>query len=407
MRLYFLLLLLLLFAVSSAWAQDYSSYEKPIEKIIYSEVLKDSVHLEITLPIDLKVPTNTEYPIIYLLDRQLRNNYKYNLYTIDYLSTLQSIPKAIVIGITFNRKNRASWTLPNASGGKADDMISFIVNELNDELKNNYRISEFNLLIGHSRTAIFSSYALSKKPDFFNATISNSVSNFDFGDRLQKKQFETFLDAIGNSTHKYYYYFSVGENAYGDLHESAVDTLNSFLISRELPKTLEWRYYKHKTAHDITPGLTVSKSLNEIFKEYGRRYYQCLKIARDSTHIVPWYDYSQIYVSISTELGFNIQPSELFFNSIASEYYNDYDGNYGKNNLNFALEILLKAIEAFPNDYGYYTWIGEIYITLKDYKKGGFYLNQSSKLINQDKALSEADREDILIEIKDLRKMIK
>ena len=406
MRLYFTFSLFLLIA-SPAWAQDYSSYEKPIVKTIYSETLKDSVYLEITLPVDLKVRTNTEYPIIYLLDRQLLNNYKYNLYTIDYLSTLQSMPMAIVIGITFNRKNRVSWTLPNASGGKADDMISFIVNELNDELKNNYPVSEFNLLIGHSRTAIFSSYALSKKPDFFNATIANSVSNFDFGDPLQKKQFETFLGAIGTSTHKYYYYFSVGENAYGDLHESAVDTLNSFLINRELPKTFEWRYYKHKTAHDITPGLTVSKSLNEIFKEYGSRFYQCLKIARDSTHKVPWNDYLQIYESISSELGFNIQLSELFFNSIASEYYNDYDGNYGKNNLNFALEILLKAIETYPDDYGYYTWIGEIYINLKDYKKGDFYLNQSSKLIYQDKDLSETDREEILIEIKGLRKMIK
>ena len=269
MRIYFLFTLFLF--VTSSWAQSFSSYDKPIERIFYSETLKDSVSLEIILPKGLKTQTSTEYPVIYLLDRQLRNNYKYNLHTIDYLSTLQNMPKAIIIGITFNRTNRISWTLPNSSDGKADDLIYFLTSELNDELKTSYPISKFNLLIGHSRTAIFSSYALSKRPDFFNATIASSVSNFDFGDRLQQDQFEIFLDKIDTSRHKYYYYFSVGENAYGDLHEPAVDTLNLFLNSRELPKTLEWKYYKYKVAHDVTPGLTVNRSLSEIFKEYGRR----------------------------------------------------------------------------------------------------------------------------------------
>lgn len=395
---------LLLILTCSVKAQEFSSYDKPIETSLYSEALKDSVSIEIVLPKDLRVQTSTEYPVIYLLDRQLRNNYKYNLYTIDYLSTLQSMPEAIVIGVTFNRTNRIPWTLPNASGGKADDLISFLTNELNNELKNSYPISKFNLLIGHSRTAIFSSYALSKRPDFFNATIASSVSNFDFGDRFQQDQFETFLNNIDTSSHKYYYYFSVGESTYGDLHESAVDTLNSFLNSRELPKTLEWKYYKYKVAHDVTPGLTVNRSLSEIFKEYGRRIDLCFKLAKDSTHKVPWNDYLKIYESISIDLGFNVQPSELFFNSIASEYYNDYDGNYGKNNLNFALEILLKAIETYPNDYGYYAWIGEIYITLNEYEKGEHYLNKAIELINKDKSVSEFDRINYLIEIEELKK---
>ena len=197
MRTYCIFFLLLIVTCSTK-AQEFSSYEKPIETSLYSQALNDSVSLEITLPKELKNQTGKEYPIIYLLDRQLSNNYKYNLYTIDYLSTLQWMPNAIVIGITFSNKNRNSWTVPNASGGKADNLILFIENELNNELREKYPISNFNLLIGHSRTAIFSSYALSKSPEFFNGTIASSVSNFDFGDNEQHKQFELFLEIYMN-----------------------------------------------------------------------------------------------------------------------------------------------------------------------------------------------------------------
>lgn len=402
MRTYCIFFLLLIVTCSTK-AQEFSSYEKPIETSLYSQALNDSVSLEITLPKELKNQTGKEYPIIYLLDRQLSNNYKYNLYTIDYLSTLQWMPNAIVIGITFSNKNRNSWTVPNASGGKADNLILFIENELNNELREKYPISNFNLLIGHSRTAIFSSYALSKSPEFFNGTIASSVSNFDFGDNEQHKQFELFLNKIVSSSHKYYYYFSVGEKSYGDLHESAVDTLNTYLNAKKLPKNLEWKYYKHKIAHDLTPGVTVGNALSEIFKDYGRRIELCFDLAKGSRNKVPWNDFLDLYSSLSSELGFKIQPSELFFNSIASEYYNDYDSIYGDNNLDFTLEILLKAIEEFPNDFEYNSWIGEIYITLKEIEKGEHYLNKAIELINNDKSVSELDRINYLKEIEALK----
>ena len=174
MRTYYIFFSLLLIVICSAKAQKFSSYEKSFETTMYSKALNDSVSLEITLPKEIKNQTGTEYPIIYLLDRQLYNNYKYNLYTIDYLSTSQWMPMTVIVGITFSQKNRASWTVPNESGGQADDLILFIEKELNNQLKKKYPVSNFNLLIGHSRTAIFSSYALSKKPEFFKVFVSFS-----------------------------------------------------------------------------------------------------------------------------------------------------------------------------------------------------------------------------------------
>lgn len=404
MRTYYIFFSLLLIVIYSAKAQKFSSYEKSFETTMYSKALNDSVSLEITLPKEIKNQTGAEYPIIYLLDRQLYNNYKYNLYTIDYLSTSQWMPMTVIVGITFSQKNRASWTVPNESGGQADDLILFIEKELNNQLKKKYPVSNFNLLIGHSRTAIFSSYALSKKPEFFNGAIANSVSNFDFGDACQQQQFDIFLNNITSDTHKYYYYFSVGEKSYGDLHESSVDTLNSYLKSKKLPENLVWKYYKYQISHSLTPGVTVGNSLSEIFKDYGRRIHLCFDLAKKSRNEVPWSGFLGVYSSISSELGFTIQPSELFYNSIASEYYNDYKGIYGDNHLDFTLEILLRAIEKYPNDFGYYSWIGEIYITLKEFEKGRHYLNKAVEFINKNKSISEFDRINYLKEIETLQK---
>ncbi|MFK5856087.1 MAG: alpha/beta hydrolase-fold protein [Bacteroidota bacterium] len=386
----------------TSYSQEYYSYDKPIEKTIFSQILGDSVEIEITLPKSLKMGNGSEYPVIYLLDKQLIKNYEYNLQTIEYLTSLQNIPEAIIIGIPFTRKNRGAWTNPNATGGKADDFIAFIADELDSILKVNYPISNFNMLIGHSRTAIFSSYALSSRYDFFNAVIANSVSNFDFGDSLQQAQFEIFLDAIDTWSTKYYYYFSVGESYYGDLHEKYVDTLNTYLLNRDLPNTLQWRYYKYKTAHDITPGLTVGRSLSDIFKEYGSKIDRCFEIAKDSAHKVPWNSYLNLYETISSDLGFSISFSDLFYNSLASTYYNNYNGEYGENNLQFALEVLLKAIETYPNDYSYFMWIGEIYITLNDYESGVSFLNRAVELIKADKTLSDTERESLLMVVRSL-----
>lgn len=394
---------LLLIVACSVKAQEFSSYETPLKTSWYSNALKDSIGIEVTLPKELKLNTGAEYPVIYLLDKQLENNYKYNLNTIDYLSTLQWMPKAIIVGIAFPHARRTAWTVPNAAGGSADNLIAFIEKELYVELKQKYPASNFNLLIGHSRTAIFSSYALSKKSDFFNGIIASSVSNFDFGDNEQQKQFEFFLNEIGSVSHKYFYYFSVGEKSYGDLHESAVDALVAYLKARDLPENLVWNYDKHQIAHRLTPGLTVSKALSSIFKEYGRRLDLCFEMAKQSKNKVPWDDFMNLYAKMSSQLGFKIQPSELFYNSIASEYYNDYDKIYGDNNLHFALEVLLKAIERYPQDFNYYSWIGELYITLKEFDKGVRYLNKAEELLHSNQFISEKDRSNYLKDIQAIK----
>lgn len=385
-------------------SQDLLSFNTPITSTLFSTALNDSVEIEIRLPNGISGGSGSTFPVIYLLDKQLAVNYSYNLQTIDYLTTLGAMPESILIGITFNYNNRGRWTNPNATRGRADDLITFLTDELQGELKD-YSPSSFNLLIGHSRTAIFSAYALSKRPDFFNGAIASSVAYFDFGDSLQQYQFEQFTRVIDTSSHNYYFYFSVGEELYGDLHEESVDSLNAYLQNSKLPANFQWEFYKHKVGHILTPGLTVNRSLAQIFAEYGSRIEKSFSILNNPIYAdsVPWVEYLKIYKSISNDLGYPIQPSDFFYNSIASGYYNDYNGIFKDNNIPFSLEVLMKAIESFPNNYNYYAWIAEIYFSIDDESKGDYFLNIALELISADLSLSEETRMELIDEVNQIK----
>jgi predicted alpha/beta superfamily hydrolase len=396
-----LLLAFILAAVNLGFSQQRTSYQKPIQKAVYSTVLKDTVNLEIIIPKGLKLSNYTDYPVIYLFDRQNGINYDYNLHTIEYLTSVSAMPRSIIIGISLDNRVRGKWTNPNISGGKADDFIRFLTEEFYPVLKEDYPVSSFNLMIGHSRTAIFSSYALSKKYDFFNGAIASSTSNFDFGKENQQLQFEEFLDTIASAPHDYYLYFSTGEKKYGDGHEPRVDIFNAYLLDQKLPGNFHWKYYKESVGHYVIPGLTVNRALSEIFTDYRDVLRNCFKIVNDSTYAdnVPWEKYLDEYSLVSKRMGYPIHPDLTFFNSIASSYVNDYNNLFQENKFNFAIFVLLEAIKTYPNDYDLSSWIGELYMTQGDSKNGMMYLNKTIELINNNENLSKQDKENKVKEV--------
>ncbi len=387
--------------VNIGLSQELHSYEKPIEKAIFSPILDDTVKLEIIVPVKLKLSNYIDYPVIYLFDRQNGINYDYNLHTIDYLTSVTAIPRSIIVGISFDNSVRGKWTKPNVSGGKADDFITFLTDEFYPVLKEDYPVSSFNLMIGHSRTAIFSSYALSKKYDFFNGAIASSTSNFDYGNANQQLQFEEFLDTIATAPHDYYLYFSSGEKRYGDGHEPRVDIFNAYLLDQKLPVKFHWKYYKENVGHYVIPGLTVNRALSEIFTDYRDVLWNCFKIVNDSTNVdnVPWEKYLDQYSLVSERMGYPLHPDLTFFNSIASSYANDYNNRFQENKFKFALFVLLEAIKTYPNDYDLFSWIGELYMVQGDNKNGMKYLNKTIELINNTESLSQQDKENKVKEV--------
>lgn len=387
--------------VVSAFSQQQSTFDEPEIRTTYSKALDDSVNISLHIPSEIHHSSGLVYPVIYLLDRQNDINYHYNLHTIDYLSMLGALPAAVVVGIEFPNRQRWPWTNPNTNGGKADDLITFLAEELNPVLKKDYPIADYNLLIGHSRTAIFSLYALSVRPDFFNSVVASSASNFDFGDEYQQEQFETFLEGAAKSDRHYQIHFSSGTAEYRDLHEPSVDAFAAYLEKRDIPENIQWQQHKAKVDHFAIPGMTVNRALVDIFLPYSTAVNRCFDIIKDSTYAasVPWEHYRAEYAQASEIMGYPVQPNLLFFNSFASDYTNDYNDLFKKNKDAFCLEVLQEAVKYYPGDFGFHLWLGELYAEAGDEGRSKDHIQKGRMLVAESKSLTSMEREAILGEI--------
>lgn len=73
-----------------------------------------------------------------------------------------------------------------------------------------------------------------------------------------------------------------------------------------------------------------------------------------------------------------------------------------KNNLNLSLEVLLKAMKVYPNDYEYSSWIAENYYELKDFKNGNYWINKSIEFVTIDVSLTTEEKNKLIIDINSL-----
>jgi predicted alpha/beta superfamily hydrolase len=374
-----------------------ANYLPAQNKQVLSQKLGQPVDLEIILPDTSFSPNAQQFPVIYLFDSQNKINYAYNLHTIQYLTDLGEMPPCIVIGIPFDYSVRNDWTDPNQTGGKADDFIAFLTDELAPMLVTDYGAAPLQILVGHSRTAILASYAMSVAPDNFQAVICSSSAYFDFGSEHQKMQFEKFLTEITSSDKQYHYYFSSGFEKHGDPHENSVNEMAYYLKTHpSLPDNFQWDFLIGRAGHYSTPGFTVNPALLDLFSPYNRALQRCFHLLEDSVvaNRVPLDQFQEIYSQSSVELGYVLKPDLLFYNSIASAYYNDYQNDFGEKNVGYCLKILLNAIQDYPDSYEFYAWIGELYFELNQKDNAWQSLSIAEELVKESTNLSKTEKKE-------------
>ena len=182
---------------------------------ISSKYLNEERTVEIQLPRSYSA-LEKEYPLVIVFD----GDYMFNLVSgnTDYLSFWGNIPEHIVVGI--NQKNsRFNDTsvfdnVTNLPISSTASFYDFIVLELIPYLKKNYRISKFNIIIGHERTANFANFFILKKNPLIRGVISispklsNQMNDFLINNLVKTKSkisyillsslndFETIIDNV-------------------------------------------------------------------------------------------------------------------------------------------------------------------------------------------------------------------
>lgn len=401
--LFFLLLLI------NLSAQSLSNYHKPVVKEVYVPALKTNLQLEIRVPIEMEISSGIKYPVFFLFDKQNEINYNYNLQTIDYLNSFGNIPSPLLVGVSFPAAQRNKWTTPNQEKGKADSLLHFLLVQYKKELARQFPLADFTVLIGHSRTAMLSCYAITKFPAQVNAIIASSNSFFDFNSAYQQAAFEEFIAAKHNdSLRQHFYYFSSGTQINGDPHDSSVHKLNNYMQQQHFPSSFHWKYYAENTGHMTTPGLTTGRALNDLFNPTTMAINQCFDIVNKQSYndSVPFHAYKTVYKEASIRNGFSLQPEIVFYNSIASAYLNDYNNIFKDNKNKLAAAVLKEGIVHYPGFAGFYSLLAEIAIENKKPAEAKALLIKAKQKLNSSSYYSTTVKKEELEYINELEKLL-
>ena len=176
---------------TEAVAQEIQPYsETPIEIgttiTFQSSVLHEERELNIHVPPGYSPDSLKTYPVIYLLDGSLDEDFIHisGLVQFGSFSWIQMVPESIVVGIT-NVDRQRDFTFPTknkqdqedfpTSGGSAD-FIRFIEEEVHPLVRSAYKVSDTETLIGQSLGGLLATEILYTKPYLFDHYIIVSPS---------------------------------------------------------------------------------------------------------------------------------------------------------------------------------------------------------------------------------------
>ena len=171
-----LIFLCLFMAFAVAHSQSYERYTTLLDTTIQSDVLGFEKNIRVTVPIMWQEDLNSEFPLIVVFDSQNQRSHGYILNTIDYLSSTEQMPLAVVVSVESTQKHRLSETLHSVSGerGMLEKNEEFLFEELIPMAEEKWKASNFRILIGHSRYGYFTTSLFHSRINELNAVIALS-----------------------------------------------------------------------------------------------------------------------------------------------------------------------------------------------------------------------------------------
>jgi len=257
-------ILLFVFAINSLSSQSLDSLNiSRINDTLTSKYLNEKRSLEIQLPRSYYVKSEKNYPLMIVLD----GDYMFNLVagSVDYLSYWGDIPENLVVGI--NQKNSRfddSSVLDNITYTPISSTASFydfIINEIIPYFSENYRISNFRIIVGQERTANFANFFLLKQNPQIRGVISISP-------KISKNMNKYLAGNLSKINSKIIYTLSSSKKDF----ESIFKNVSELKISLD---SIENKNFKFESLifdnenHYILPSVSVPKSIRSTYSMYS------------------------------------------------------------------------------------------------------------------------------------------
>ncbi len=217
-----------------------------------SAVLKETRHINVLLPKRYST-TDSHYPVLYMLDGGLEEDFSHVAGSIEKLVEMQQIAPLILVGIE-NTERRRDLTGPTSSasdreiaprvGGSAE-FRTFIREELMPEIQKRYRCSQEDAVIGESLAGLFVVETLLIEPKLFDRYIAFDPSlwwnNHQLVDSAEKS-----LKSM-DTTPRHFWFASSATEGIAE-HAKQLATV----MHQSQPESLRWKFEDHPSEQHST-----------------------------------------------------------------------------------------------------------------------------------------------------------
>lgn len=257
-----LLLLLITFLLSfiSVSGQTYESYRVVLDTTITSTALGFEKDVRVTVPLEWQKGTRQQLPVIIIFDSQNARSHGFIIRTIDYLTSTEQMPAAILVSLASEQQYRYLETLHPASKptGLALANEQFLFEELLPWMEQDFEAGPFRVFIGHSRYGYFTTALFQSKLQALNAVVS--LSPFFLQPEVNLIDSIAQLQTADVPATKYYR-FGIGGDYPEEFHAMQA------MLAQFSHNDLNIQGYLFPEAdHNVTPGLTAGRALYEIFE---------------------------------------------------------------------------------------------------------------------------------------------
>lgn len=273
------------FCAADLKCQNQVSLQNTKTHLLYSEQLDQYYLIDVFLPKGYQ-PKESEYqfpkyPVIYVL------NSRPNAVMAAMLRHVSELSREIIVGIDFADKDGnpadsfADYTrdlTPSAdddwaqastagSGGRAENFIQFINNEVKPLINKTYNVNKYNqTLVGHSFGGLFGLYVLFNHSDSFNRFVIASPSLW-WDDAVIFKLEEKYANTHTNMAKKVF--LSVGSKEFESGPQGMIDN------TRKMAEKLKSRNYSdldlgfnifEDETHLSVVGISIQEGIETVFK---------------------------------------------------------------------------------------------------------------------------------------------
>ncbi len=238
------------------------------EKIAFkSKILDENREINIYLPNGYNKDSAKTYPVIYLLDGSIDEDFIHISGIVQFgsFSWINIIEESIVVGVS-NVDRKRDFTFPTTiekdkkdfpTTGKSESFIRFMEKELQPIIESNYKTNSIKTLIGQSLGGLLATEILFKKPDLFNNYVIVSPSLWWDNQSLLSYEPTVF-------TSKKSIYVGVGKE--GRIMERDAKALYKKIKKRNYENVkLSFQFFKKQNHGDVL-HLAVYDAFEKMFK---------------------------------------------------------------------------------------------------------------------------------------------